>query len=202
MQESHQIEEKGAAASDGALLGERDAAERPLYLLGLAVSAAILLIIALPMMQGLTYTFDDLGNFHLPMRAFYAQCLANHQSFDWMPSVYCGFYLQGDGQVGMYHPLHRLLYGYLPLVHAFNIELFLSYPVMLAGMFVLLRRLGLRRDSSIFGAMLFAFSGFNLLHFVHMQAIATVAHIPWLLVAIDVSVRATSRSRWRSPTWR
>jgi hypothetical protein len=35
----------------------------------------------------------------------------------------------------------------------------------------------------------FTFSGFNLLHFMHVNAIAVVAHIPWLLLAIDVLLR-------------
>ena len=38
---------------------------------------------------------------------------------------------------------------------------------------------------SLFGGLVFTFCGFNLLHFVHVNAIAVVAHMPWLLYAID-----------------
>ena len=44
----------------------------------------------------------------------------------------------------------------------------------------------------MFGAMAFTFGGFNLLHFVHPNVVAIVAHLPWLLVAIDVLVRGNN----------
>ena len=65
-------------------------------------------------------------------------------------------------------------------------------------MYLLLRRLELPPPAAIFGAIVFTFSGFNLLHFMHMNAIAIVAHIPWLLLAIDVLLRSSDRGRLRS----
>ncbi len=118
--------------------------------------------------------------------SFYAQQLAAGQSFDWLPSLYNGFYLTGEGQVGSYHPLHLLLYRWLPLTVAFDLELLLSYPLMLIGMYgLLVRRLG-QHGAALFGGLVFTFSGFNLLHFVHPNAVAVVAHMPWLLWMIDV----------------
>ncbi|MHC4714716.1 MAG: hypothetical protein ACYTAN_15850, partial [Planctomycetota bacterium] len=63
-----------------------------------------------------------------------ADCLKRGTDFNWLPNIHCGFYLQGEGQAGMYHPLHLLLYRALPFTAAFNLELFLSYPLMLWGM--------------------------------------------------------------------
>ncbi len=42
--------------------------------------------------------------FHLPLRAFYAERLARGQPYDWMPQLFSGFYLTGEGQAGVYHP--------------------------------------------------------------------------------------------------
>ena len=67
---------------------------------------ALLIALAGPALIGRVYTADDLGAFHLPMRAFYSDCLARGEAFDWSPQLYCGFYLTGEGQVGAYHPLH------------------------------------------------------------------------------------------------
>ena len=36
------------------------------------------------------------------------------------------------------------------------------------------------------GSLIFTFCGFNLLHFVHPNAVAVIAHIPWLLWCIDI----------------
>ena len=156
----------------------------------------MLAVVGAPLVLGLVYTSEDLGTFHLPTRAFYARCLEQGDSFAWLPNLFCGFYLQGEGQAGMYHPLHLLLYRFLPLAAAFNLELLLSYPFAFAGTYWFLRRWELGRDAAAFGALVFAFSSFNVLHYMHINAVAVVAHIPWLLLAIDVVMRGGSRRRW------
>ena len=82
----------------------------------------------------------------------------------WTPAIFAGFYLHGEGQIGLFHPFHQLLYRALPLGPAFNLELIASYVAAFAGMVWFLRRLRFSRAAALFGAMLFAFSGFNLLH--------------------------------------
>jgi hypothetical protein len=150
-------------------------------------------ILAGPFFAGRVYTADDLGAFHLPLRDFYARQLAAGEPFDWMPSLYCGFNVTGEGQLGAYHPLHLLLYRCLPLGAAFDWELLLSYPCLLAGTYLLLRRLVRQPDAALLGALTFTFSSFCLLHFVHPNAVAIVAHLPWLLWAIDLSVASQTR---------
>ena len=159
---------------------------------------ALLAWMFLPLFTGRVYVWDDLQNYHLPVRQFYAQCLANGDSFDWMPTLFSGFFLTGSGQGGTYHPLHLLLYRSLPLTTAFNLEILLSYPFMLFGMQLFLRRHLGRSDAAWLGAIVFSFSGFCTLHFLHPNAIAVVAHIPWLLFAQDVLLRpSTGPRRWR-----
>jgi hypothetical protein len=169
--------------------------EKLYFALGLAASLAILAVIAWPMTAGKLYTLDDLGNMHIPFRFFFARCLADGSNPSWFPDLFCGVYLQGDGQVGMYHPLHRFLYTFLPFEQAFNFELFITYPMMLLGTYLFLRRWAVTRGAAVFGAMLFTFSGFNLLHFMHMHCIAIIAQMPWLLVAVDMSIRGSAQER-------
>ncbi|HKD37368.1 MAG TPA: YfhO family protein, partial [Pirellulales bacterium] len=159
------------------------------------LSLTMMVALAGPFLAGRVYTADDLGAFHLPLRAFYADCLAHGEAWDWSPQLFCGFYLTGEGQVGGYHPLHLLLYRFLPLPLAFDLECLLSYPFMLVGMYLLLRRWGVRRDAALAGGFAFAFSGFSLLHFIHVNGIAVVAHLPWLLLAIDWLLRGTTQRR-------
>lgn len=159
---------------------------------------ALLAWMFLPLFTGRVYVWDDLQNYHLPVRQFYAQCLTNGDSFDWMPTLFSGFFLTGSGQGGTYHPLHLLLYRCLPLTTAFNLEILLSYPFMLFGMQLFLRRHLGRNDAAWLGAIVFTFSGFCTLHFLHPNAIAVVAHIPWLLFAQDVLLRPSAGPRrWR-----
>jgi len=160
------------------------------------VAVAVLLgAMALPLVAGRVHVGDDLGAFHVPARAFYAQQLARGEAFDWMPQLYCGFYLTGEGQAGTYHPLHWLLYRWLPLQAALGVEWLLPYPLMFVGMWLWLRRRLKRNDAAAFGALVFSFGGFNLLHFIHPNAVAVIAHIPWLLWALDVVILDGSRRK-------
>ena len=143
----------------------------------------------LPLLTGQIYVCDDLLNYHLPIRQFYSSCLQNGDAFDWMPGLFSGYFLTGSGQAGTYHPWHWLLYRCLPLETAFNLEVLSSYPFMLFGMKLFLQRHFQRPDAAWLGAIVFTFSGFCTLHFLHPNAIAVVSHIPWLLLCADVILR-------------
>ncbi|HWE39790.1 MAG TPA: YfhO family protein [Isosphaeraceae bacterium] len=160
-----------------------------------AAAAVLFGALAWPLATGAVFHQDDLGTFHLPLRVFFAKCLAVGDDPRWMPAIYCGYYLAGEGQVGMDHPWHRLLYGTLPTATAFHLEFLASYPLLFAGTALFLRRRGLARDASLFGALIFTFSGFNIVHYMHINAIAIVAHLPWLLLLDDAILRADDPRR-------
>ena len=164
----------------------------PLFVVGLVAAAVVLALLGYPIVTGEVYTANDLAAFHLPTRVFYARCLAEGHSFLWFPYEYTGVYLHGEGQAGLYHPLNWLLYRLLPLNTAFNLELLRSYVFALPGTYLFLRRWKLERSASLLGALLATFSGFNLLHYIHLNMVGVLAHLPWLLLATDVVVRDTA----------
>ncbi len=143
----------------------------------------------MPLFTGRVFVFNDLSWFHLPMRHLYQQALHSGDSVLWTPSIFAGYYLHGEGQIGAFHPFHQLIYRVLPLGPAFNLELIANYVAAFGGTFWFLRRLQFGQTPALFGAMLFAFSGFNLLHHQHLNMVAVVAHMPWLLAAADVADR-------------
>jgi hypothetical protein len=161
------------------------------------LTAALLLVAAFagPSLLGRIYTHDDLGCFHLPVRAFYADQLARREPADWMASLFCGFDLTGEGQGGTYHPWHWLLYRTLPLPSAWTAELLANYGLLLAGTYYFLRRWRMPAEAAMFGGLAFTFSGFNLLRLVHPNAVAIIAQLPWLLWAIDRVLRPPPATR-------
>jgi len=158
---------------------------------------AVVGVMALPLFSGRVNINNDIGWDNLPTRIFYADCLAKGEAFDWMSQTCSGFYLSGSGDVGGYHPFRWFIYRWLPLPTAFQIELIAAYPFLWLGMFVWLRRMGLPREIAAAGGLFFTFSSFCMLHFVHSTMVGIVAHMPWLLTAIDVVVR-DPRPVWRS----
>jgi membrane protein YfhO len=127
-------------------------------------------------------------DFHVPVRALYQQMLAHGDPPTWTPALFGGFDLHGEGQVGAYHPLHQIFYRLLPLDVALNLEILMTYLAVVAGTYWFLRRLGLESHGAMFGAMTFGFGGFMLTHFPHINMLACVGHMPWVLGCFDVLV--------------
>jgi hypothetical protein len=181
-------------------LAQKSNADRVGFYTLLLGAFALLLVLALPLLLGRVYAACDLGWLTMPFKYYYARCLAAGDDFTWCPNVHCGYYLHGEGQIAMYHPLNLLLYSVLPWRVAYGVELLIHYPFLLAGTYVLLRRWSLSRCAALFGAVTFTLGGFNLIHFLHLMVLEVAAHIPWLLAAIDYLVRGTCWRR-RSLCW-
>jgi hypothetical protein len=49
------------------------------------------------------------------------------------------------------------------------------------------------RGAALAGGLVFMLSGFNLLHYMHLNAVAVVAHLPWMLWAVDLMLRPQGR---------
>ena len=143
-----------------------------------------------PLLAGRHFLYGDLGNMHLPLRVFYAASFTEGYSPLWIPSLFSGFYLHAEGQVGMAHPAHWLLYRFLPLDAAFALECTLAYPFALAGAWLFLRGLGLPAPAALCGAAAFGFSPFLTIRFMHVNVVAVLAHVPWLLWLADRASRA------------
>ncbi len=155
--------------------------------------AALFVPLCLPLLTGRVFTRDDMAAWHLPFRLLYQQALTSGQSILWAPAVRSGLYIHGEGEAGLAHPLHLLLYRMLPLGPAFNLEIITSYVAMLTGAALLLKRFGLPSEASWFGAMVIAFSGFNLFNLSHVNHIATIAHATWVLLAAYVLLTTDAR---------
>jgi hypothetical protein len=171
--------------------------ERHLATFAALLGLVLLCLLALPVLTGRVSVFFDLGCFHLPVRDFYAHCLKTGQPFDWMPGMYRGVFITGEGEHGPYHPLHLLLYRLLPLGVAFALEAFLCYPVMFLGTFVWLRRHA-GRAGALLAALVYTFCANNLSHGQHVNHVGVLAHLPWLLWLLERIAGATGRPRWRA----
>ncbi len=70
---------------------------------------------------------------------------------------------------------------------------------MLLGTWLFLRR-RLAGVAAMFGSLVFTFSSSSLLHFLHPNAVAVIAHLPWLLWTIDLVLvehgRARQAAKW------
>jgi hypothetical protein len=166
--------------------------QKPNLLVAVAIAALVLFtILARPLLIGQVPTSDDMGHLNLPIRAFYARCLVQGEPFDWMPQIYGGAYLTGDGNNVSYHPLEWLLYRWLPVPLAVHMDALLPCVILLFGMAWFLRRY-VNDAGAWTGALFFTFSVKWLAHLQHHPFLMTMAHIPWLLGAMQVAVTTTN----------
>lgn len=169
---------------------------RALFVLLILAGFLLLLAPAWPLLTGRVPLYLDLGVFHLPIRAFYSRCLASGNAFDWCPHLYAGMFLSGEGEHGPYHPLHLLLYRALPLDTAFALEAFLHVPLLLAGLFVFLRRY-VRGPAALLGALCYTFCAGSILHNIYPNYQGVLAHLPWILWLLDHAAATPSAPRRR-----
>jgi hypothetical protein len=170
--------------------------ERCLFACTIVVALILLWTIAHPVRTGHVPVQLDLGHFHLPLRAWYAECLAQGRSFDWLPGWHNGVFITGEGEHGPYHPLHLFLYRFVPLDRAFALEVFLPFPVMLLGMFLFLRRLT-GSAAAMLGSLLYTFSANNFQQSSQVNYLSILAHMPWLLWLIDGATAGATPTRRR-----
>lgn len=178
------------AASDDEARGSH----RLITIAALTAGLALLVWMGRGLVAGTVPFTGDLLHFHYPLRAFYARALSEGHGVAWMPGLFNGFYVVGEGQLGAYHPLHWLLYRWLALPTAFAVEIVIAYPFAFAGTWLWLRRRCGAPGASV-AALLFATCGFNFSHGVHPNMVGVVAHLPWLLWAVDGATLAAS---WRA----
>ena len=170
--------------------------ERALAALLLAGLLALGGVFLSPALRGRIPVWGDLARGTLPMRVFYQRCLQQGQAYDWMPELYGGYFVSGAGGQGLYHPVNLLLYRFLPLDLAFALEVFWPVAMLALGMVVFLRRY-----LSLVGACMGSFvASFSLLFVLYLHTppmTAVLAHIPWFLAALDMTIAArTPARRW------
>lgn len=160
-----------------------------------ACCLALFLGLAWPVPLRRMFPINDVIGYHVPLKQVYQRMLAAGDLPLWTPVLFAGFDLHGEGQLGAFHPLHLLLYRALPLDLAFNFEVLFAYAAGVAGMYWLLRRFAIHADAALVGATTYGLGGFMVTHYPHVNMIAVVAHIPWLLICFDELIAGEARGR-------
>jgi hypothetical protein len=112
----------------------------------------------------------------------------------WDPYQFGGYPFLSNPQVAFFYPSTWLVF-LLPVRLALSLHLALHLWLMAAGMWWFLRRRGATQTGALLGALTFCFSGFTGARIFagHLGLLATVAWLPWLLLAADWAV---SRRHW------
>src|SRR5437588_200548 len=125
-------------------------------------------MIAWPAFVGKGYIYGDLGSFQLPFRTFIHDQMRNGVLPLWEPNSFNGLYLHGEGQVGMLHPVHLILFPLFDPQLLMQIELAAWPFLLLLGCYMLFRRWNVSPAAALLGGIVFAFAGFSREHLPHI----------------------------------
>ncbi|MCE5270167.1 YfhO family protein [bacterium] len=177
-----------------------DSILRWLPLLALAALTAIFFWPYLtPLKSGQAWLWEDFLHFSYPVRFFAATSLVRGEFPFWNPYVFGGMPFFADIQTAVLYPLNlvQTVFAGADSLSPRVVQLFDVLHYFLAGWLCwrFLRYLKLSADSSLLGAVTFAFSGFLITHAIHLNFINVFI---WLPLILELFQRAldSGRLRW------
>lgn len=134
---------------------------------------------------GKSYFWEDVIEHYYPYHYFLFQNLRRFAIPLWNPYIFSGMPFLGDIQSQIFYPLNWLLaflFSPAPSSIFWLVEMKIILHFFLAGLFfyLFLRELNLNFYASLFGAVVFTFSGFLVTHLIHLTMINTYIWLPLL----------------------
>ena len=138
------------------------------------ISLALLVaVVHLPIILGQSMFFNDITEFHVPLRHFFGQAWAKGQFPLWAPGIYTGFPLFAEGQVGPLYP-PNWLFALLPAWYAYGI-LFVGHLAVAAVCTFYFLTNHLSRPAAFIGGAVFGLTGFLAVHHMHISIVQAAA---------------------------
>ncbi|OGE04901.1 hypothetical protein A3B51_02415 [Candidatus Curtissbacteria bacterium RIFCSPLOWO2_01_FULL_41_18] len=122
---------------------------------------------------------SDLISQYLPWYYITAQYLKNFQLPHWVSFAQDGVYpLLAEGETGVLSPINSLILYLFPFSVSVNLLYLIYFALAILGMYLFLRVNQLSKLSSIFGALVFALSGYMISRYFQPSIIFTAALVP------------------------
>jgi len=136
----------------------------------------------------------DLYSYYFPQKAYYADWLKQGVIPIWNRLVGHGYPVVGESQTGVYYPFNLLLYRFLPVNLAYNVNHLLHYVIAFVATAWLAREFGLSLWGSLLAGIVFVYGWFPP-RCCHEWAVLTGAYLPLNLLLL-VRYRRTGHLGW------
>ena len=151
----------------------------------LVLLAALAFFFRRELFHGEMFCAADVLIQNYPFKAHFKRVLGEGQLPLWAPQISAGFPLLAEGQIGIFYPLHWLLFLPLSLFVAFNLNLVLHFALGFYGCYLYAASLGLGRPARLLSASLFTFNGFTVGHLFHPNMLGVAFFLPYVLFFTD-----------------
>lgn len=168
-----------------------------------AVPLALLLACALvfhgpELFGGRVFSESDTRLFYYPLTDWFAEQLRAGRLPFWIPTMFAGYPLLADGEIGPLYPLNLLLLPFVPVGAAF-VALRVVHTALAAGLtYALTRVLGASRLGGFVGGLVFSLGSFLVGQLQHENMVRSAVWLPGVLVLFELALRRRgwARQRW------
>lgn len=168
--------------------------------------AALLLAVSLSLADGLlgdTIAFErDTTAFYLPLMTLAGQRLHQGELPLWVPSVFGGYPLFADGEIGLAYPPALLALLLVPAERALVLLRLLHLAIAALGTFLLARAWRLPYAAATLAGVVFALGSFLQAQIHHENIVRSAAWLPLILACAERGLRARrpARTAWTAAT--
>ena len=168
---------------------------------GLLIVAGVLAFHARAAAPGMAFGSEDLREYFIPVRYLLQHTVRGGDWPFWQRSIYTGFPLWSSGEAALFLPT-TWLYFAVEAARALTLGTLTHLVVAALGMFVWQRQRGRSVGAAMAAAFIVALGGFTTVHLDHWTFSATLAPLPWTLLAVDVAMRrGLSRASSSARPW-
>ncbi|MFA5779911.1 MAG: YfhO family protein [Elusimicrobiota bacterium] len=143
----------------------------------------IILMTHLPITPGLGGS--DITDLNFPYKHILAKSLKNFQLPVWSDLIWCGYPLHAEGQGGFFYPPNILIFSVFPSDIGFNLSIILNFILCGFFSFLFFSEIGLKKQTAVFSAAVFSFSGFFFCHIQHLNMLNSVIWFPLIFYFIE-----------------
>ncbi|MCX6647170.1 MAG: hypothetical protein NTY09_12560, partial [bacterium] len=144
------------------------------------------------LLRGQVFFAGDIMNVYSPWQWYNNQALMAGRMPLWSDDLFMGFPLFAESQGALFYPPTRLIYAFIPTVRAFSYDVVLHF--LLAGWFqyFFARSLRLPPWSSLFTALVFAFSGMFMSLPINFTIFRSIVWIPMIFTFMTLGAKRDS----------
>lgn len=152
-----------------------------------ALAVVAIALGALPL--GYAPTGDDADRLYRPLKTVLAEDLRKHSEPWWSDRFGLGFPLIAESHIAAFYPPNRLFYRRLDVSTAARWSLWIHFLVLVCGVFLHSRFLGVSPWGSSFAGIVFALCGYWSAHVVHEPHVHVIAYMPWIFLYLERYLR-------------
>ncbi|MEW6557216.1 MAG: YfhO family protein [Elusimicrobiota bacterium] len=143
----------------------------------------VFIMSSLPITPGLGGS--DITDLNFPYRHLLAKSLKNFEIPLWSDLIWCGYPLHAEGQGGFFYPLNLLIFLIFQSDIGFNLSIILNFILCGFFSFLFFNEFGLKKQTAVFSAVIFSFSGFFFCHIQHLNMLNSVIWFPLIFYFIE-----------------